>query len=533
MNSDVIRDIIIVGGGSAGWMAATYLHQSLNGLVNITVIESPQIERIGVGEATVTTIKTEFFDRLGLSESQWMPYCKGSYKMGIRYANWRKSPAQGGDYYYHIFGEIPYIDEVPLTHIWMKKRLEEQYAVPMAYACYPSIAAIDAKKSPKHFNDEQAHYYAYHFDAALLAKFLSKWSEKRNIKHIKDSLTHAELDENGNIVCVVGEHGQRYAADLFIDCSGFAGFLIEKTLKEPIVSFEDSLLTDRAVAINFNESPEVDGIRPYTTATAMKAGWMWEIPHYDTSGNGYVYSSQFTSDVDAEDELRAFFGEKARHADVRFIKFQSRRRRSAWVKNCISIGLSSNFLEPLESTGLYFVYAALYQLIRNFPKKTIDPVLRDKFNQKIRYMVDEMKDFIIMHFKTCRREDTPFWLANQHETVMPESLKLLLDRHKAGLPIKTTHQSDLMLYASFGVQFDNFWTNTNYQSILCGVNWLPETSLALLNYRPDIMEQGEEIFRRYQYESKRLVDSLPSQYDYLTKVYADQYQLNESHVDVL
>lgn len=517
-----IRDIVIVGGGSSGWMAATYLHSSLNGLVNITVIESPNVPRIGVGEATVTTIKTEFFDRLGLSEADWMPHCKGSYKMGIRYANWQKPPELGGDHFYHIFGEIPYIDEVPLTHVWIKKRLEQNYPVPMAYACYPSIKAIDLKKSPKMHNDTQAHYYAYHFDATLLARYLSRWSASRGIQHIYDNLTHAELDEVGNIRCVIGADGKKYYGDLFIDCSGFSGFLIEKTLKEPIISFEKSLLTDSAIAINFPEDPRIDGIRPYTTATAMKAGWMWEIPHYDTSGNGYVYSSQFTSDEDAEKEVRQFFGKKADKADVRKIKFQSRRRRNAWVKNCVSIGLSSNFLEPLESTGLYFVYAALYQLIRNFPRKAIDPVLRDKFNQKIRYMVDEMKDFIIMHFKTCRRTDTPFWLANQHETEVPDSLQQILDRHKAGLPIKTTHQSDIKLYASFGVQFDNFWTNTNYMSILCGVDYLPKQSLALLDYRPDIMQKGEALLQQYQVESQRLLDTLPSQYDYLLKIHKDQ-----------
>jgi tryptophan halogenase len=521
-SNQAIQRIVVVGGGSSGWMAATYLHRSLNGLVDITVIESPEIERIGVGEATVTTIKTEFFDRLGVSEAQWMPLCKGSYKMGIRYANWKQAPEQGGDYFYHIFGEIPYIDEVPLTHVWIKKRLEENYPVPMAYACYPSIAAIDQKKSPKLHNDTQAHYYAYHFDAALLAQFLAKWSVARGIKHIKDNLTHAELDADGNITAVVGADGHRYMADLFIDCSGFSGFLIEKTLKEPIVSFGESLLTDRAMAINFKENPERDGIRPYTSATAMKAGWMWEIPHYDTSGNGYVYSSQFISDDDAEKELRGFFGKKAEHAEVRRIKFQSRRRRNAWVKNCVSIGLCSNFLEPLESTGLYFVYAALYQLIRNFPHKTIDPVLRDKFNQKIRYMVDEMRDFIIMHFKTAGRRDTPFWLANHHETPCPDSLKLLLERYKAGLPLKTTHQSDIKLYASFGVQFDNFWTNTNYMSILCGVDYLPDQALSLLHYRDDIMQKGCEIFRQYALESNQLLQKLPSQYDYLKKMYSNK-----------
>jgi tryptophan halogenase len=252
----------------------------------------------------------------------------------------------------------------------------------------------------------------------------------------------------------------------------------------------------------------------------MKAGWIWEIPHYDTSGNGYVYSSQFISDDEAEREVRRFFGKKAENAEARFIKFQSRRRRNAWVKNCVSIGLSSNFLEPLESTGLYFVYAALYQLIRNFPKKSIDPILRDKFNHKIRYMVDEMRDFIIMHFKTSRRIDSPFWLANKYETVVPDSLQQIFDRHRSGLPIKTTHQSDIKLYASFGVQFDNFWTNTNYQSILCGVDMLPATSLPLLNYRHDIMKKGNELFEQYQFESKKFINTLPSQYNYLSKMYS-------------
>ena len=522
MNKDHIQNIIVVGGGSSGWMAATYLHSSLNGLVNITVIESPTISRIGVGEATVTTIKTEFFDRLGLSEMQWMPMCKGSYKMGIRYANWKKAPEEGGDYFYHIFGEIPYIDEVPLTHVWIKKRLEQNYSTPMAYACYPSIAAMDLKKSPKLHNNRQAHYYAYHFDATLLASYLARWSASRGIQHVYDNLTHAELDNDGNIVCVVGADEKKYVADLFIDCSGFSGFLIEKTLKEPIVSFEKSLLTDRAITLNFNENPAIDGIRPYTTASAMKAGWMWEIPHFNTSGNGYVYSSQFISDDQAEREMRKFFGKKAEKVDVRIIKFQSRRRKNAWVKNCVSIGLSSNFLEPLESTGLYFVYAALYQLIRNFPKKIIDPVLRDKFNQKIRYMVDEMRDFIIMHFKTCRRTDTAFWLANKYETHVPDSLQKIFEKHKSGLPIKTTHQSDIKLYASFGVQFDNFWTNTNYQSILCGVEVLPDTALPLLNYRDDIMKKGEELFKQYQLESQRLIKTLPSQFDYLSKIYTIQ-----------
>lgn len=514
-----IQHIIIVGGGSSGWLAASYLSKSLNFKVHITVIESPLIQRIGVGEATVPTIKTEVFDKLGLREEDWMPHCQATYKMGIKYSNWKKAPQQGGDYYYHNFGEIPSIHEVPLTHIWIKKHLEEGYQKPLDYACFSSTLACDANKSPKFIDGTPVQHYAYHFDAILLANFLKDWSKQHGVAHITDELVNAELDEQGNILCVVSSSGKKYQADLFIDCSGFTGFLIEKILKEPIVSYSDSLLTDRAIAVNIPENPEIDGIRPYTSATAFSAGWLWEIPLFNRSGNGYVYSSQFISDEQAEREVRNFFGKKGEKAEVRHVKFQSRRRQNSWVKNCVSIGLSSSFLEPLESTGIYFIYAALYQLIKNFPNKQIDPILRDKFNQKVRYMVEDVKDFIVMHFKTSPREDTPFWQVNKYETKIPDSLQLILERQLAGIPIRKSHQSDHQLYDSFAARFENFWTNSSYQCILCGVGFLPHQSLPLLNYRDDIMHKGNELFHDIEQKSHYLSELLPTQYDYLKQLY--------------
>ncbi len=523
--SQKIENIIIVGGGSAGWMSASYLAKALNFDVAITVIDSEKIGRIGVGEATVPTIKSEFFDKLGLTEAEWMPHCQGTYKLGIRFADWKTPPTQGGDYYYHNFGEMPTVNDIPLTHIWMKKHLEENFDTPMAYACYQSVAACDLNKSPNFMDGTQVQHYAYHFDALALADFLRKWCLARGVKHISEELTHAELDDEGNIAAVVGKSGEKYYADLFVDCSGFAGFLIEKTLQEPIVEFSDSLLTDRAVALQIAQDPEKEGIRPYTSATALNAGWLWEIPLFKRAGTGYVYSSQFISDDEAESEIRGFFGEKSKNVEARFIKFQSRRRRRSWVKNCVSIGLASSFLEPLESTGLYFVYAALYQLVNNFPNKQILPTIRDQFNEKIRYMVEDVKEFIIMHFKTAMREDTPFWRANRYETKMPESLQLTLERHKAGLPIRKSYLSNGDLYASFESQFDNFWTNSNYQCILCGVGLLPESNYPLLNYRRDIMEQGEKLFKEIASSSKKLAESLPTQYQYLQQL----YQKNTAH----
>ncbi len=518
-NNQKIKNIIIVGGGSAGWMAASYIGQCLNFDVNITVIESENIGRIGVGEATVPTIKTEFFDRLGLKEKDWMHHCNATYKMGVKFSNWKTPAKNGGDYYYHNFGEIPSFDDVPLTHIWIKKHLEENYSVPMDYACFSSLLACDQNKSPNLMDGTQVQHYAYHFDAGLLAKFLKTWSMQRGVKNIITDLKTAKQDEKGNITCVIDNENKEYHADLFIDCSGFAGFLIGKILNEPIITFDESLLTDRAIALNIPEDAKNEGIRPYTTSYAMDAGWMWQIPLYTRSGNGYVYSSKFISDSDAEKEMREYFGKKADKIDARFIKFQSRRRQKAWVNNVVSIGLASAFLEPLESTGIYFIYAALYQLIRNFPNKEISPKLRDKFNKKVAFMVDDVKDFIVMHFKTAVREDTPFWKANKYDTKMPESLQAILDLQKAGLPIKKSHESDNNLYSSFAARFENFWTNSSYQCILCGVDYLPENGLPLLNYRTDIMEKGNTLLAKIAEESEKLNKQLPSQYEYLSYLY--------------
>jgi len=325
----------------------------------------------------------------------------------------------------------------------------------------------------------------------------------------------ADQDEQGNITCVEGQSGKKYHADLFIDCSGFAGFLIDKVYKEPLVSFADCLLTDRAIAINLPENPAQDGIRSYTTATALKAGWVWEIPLYSRSGNGYVYSSQFTSDQAAQDELVAHFGKRAENMNMRPIKFQSRRHERSWVKNCVTIGLASSFLEPLESSTIYFIYGALYQLIKCFPQKNIDPVLRDKFNKKINYMVDDNKDFIAMHFKTAQREDSEFWKVNKYETKIPASLELILNKHKSGLPIKRPTVNNQNLYPTFKSLFQNFWTETNYQCILCGVGYLPNNPYPILNYRDDIMDAGNKMFQDIEKRAAELKTQLPGHYEFL------------------
>ncbi|MBJ6763735.1 tryptophan 7-halogenase [Myxococcaceae bacterium JPH2] len=519
-NDNRVRKIIIVGGGSSGWMAAAYLHKALNFNANITLIESPRIPRIGVGEATIPTIKEELFDFLQIPEEEWMSECKATYKLGIRFQNWKKPAAQGGDHYYHNFGEMPEVKGIPLSHIWMYGRQKQGRTDSMEYACYPTSPICDALKSPRFMDGSKAVHYAYHFDALLMANYLKKWSIERGLTYISDDIVETPLTEDGSIKCLKGESGRVYEADLYIDCSGFAGLLIEKALGEPKITFHDSLLTDRAVAINIPSDSATEGIRPYTTASAFSSGWTWEIPLYGRSGNGYVYASAFQTPEEAEREVRAWFGKKADNLDVRHIQFISGRRRRSWVKNCVSFGLASSFLEPLESTGLYFVYAALYQLVACFPNKQIEPALRDKFNERVSYMVDDVRDFIVLHFCTSPRTDTPYWRANQNELKLPETLKEILELQRAGIPIRRSYASNDALYSSFEAGFDRFWTNSNFQSIFAGVGYLPRQPMPLLQHRNDILAEAERVFDDVRKKTSHMMARLPSQYDYLTALYA-------------
>ncbi len=519
-NDGRVRKLIIVGGGSSGWIAAAYLSKALNSNVAITLIESPTIGRIGVGEATIPTIKEELFDFLEIPEEEWMSECKASYKLGIRFQNWKRPASEGGDHYYHNFGEIPSVKGVPLSHVWMYKHQLQGYAKPLDYSCYHASVISDARKSPRYMDGTKAVHYAYHFDALLIAEYLKKWSIERGLTHITDDIVGTELDEGGDIQSLRGASGRKYEADLYVDCTGFAGLLIEKALGEPKINFHDCLLTDRAVAINIPSDSEVEGIRPYTSASAFSSGWTWEIPLYNRAGNGYVYSSAFQTADDAEREIRAWFGKKAEKLDARHIKFVSGRRRRSWVKNCVSIGLSSSFLEPLESTGLYFVYAALYQLVAFFPNKVIDPALRNKFNERVAYMVDDVRDFIVLHFCTSPRTDTPYWRANQNELKLPDTLKEVLELQKAGIPIRKSYHSNNSLYDSFEAGFDRFWTNSNFQSIFAGVNYLPKQPMPLLRHRTDILFEAERVFEDLQRKTDQMMAQLPTQYEYLTSLYA-------------
>lgn len=518
---EAIRDVVILGGGSAGWMAASYLSKSFGNQLNITLIEADSIPKIGVGEATIPNLQRVFFDFLGLSEEEWMPHCNASYKAAIKFINWRKEPDElGKNYFYHLFGQIPNCDNVPLTHYWVHRLYKEKNIEPMEYACYDKAPLLDAKLSPRMMDGTPVMSYAWHFDANLVADFLRKLAVGWGVNHVVDELVHVEHGPDGRIAALHTRKGGRYVADLFIDCSGFRGLLINKAMNEPFIDMNDYLLCDSAVAANVPHDDENNGVEPFTSAIAMRHGWTWKIPMLHRFGSGYVYSSKFVSQDEATNEFINLWNLDPNKVKLNQIKFRTGRNRRAWVKNCVSIGLSSAFVEPLESTGLYFIYASIYLLAKHFPDKDFNPTLIARFNEEIQGMFDDTRDFIQTHYLTTSRDDTDFWRTNKHELKLSESLKHKLETYKAGLIVNmplTTNESSY--YNNFETEFRNFWTNSNYYCIFAGMGWLPDKPLPKLLYRPESIEKSKELFTSLKSKTTELKTKLPSTYEYLQKLH--------------
>ena len=512
--SDLIQHIVIVGGGTAGWMAASYLTKALQGRVKITLMEAESIPRIGVGEATIPNLQKVFFDFLGVPEREWMKHVNGSFKTGIKFVNWATTPEPGKPrHFYHLFGAMPNCDGVPLSHYWVKKH-SAGYDKPMAYACYPQTSSIDEGRSPCLLDGTPMMSYAWHFDAHRVADYLKKWSIERGVTHVLDELLDVVLDSRGFISSITTKQGRTLSGDLFIDCSGFRSLLINGAMQEPFIDMSDYLLCDSAVASAVPNDDERLGIEPYTSAIAMDAGWTWKIPMLGRFGSGYVFASRFTSRDQAVRDFQKLWNLKDDHP-LNQIKFRVGRNQRAWVKNCVGIGLSSCFLEPLESTGIYFIYAALYQLVKHFPDKSFEPRLIDRFNDEIVFMFDDSRDFVQTHYFTTSREDTAFWRANRHELRISDAIKDKIERYRCGLPINMPVMDDTRYYTSFEYEFRNFWLNNNYYCVLTGMGWLPERVMPLLQYRQASGEKAEAMFSEIEHSAQKLSKTLPSTYDYL------------------
>jgi len=426
MHTEPIKDIVIVGGGTAGWMTAAALSTMLNGRYTIRLVESDEIGIVGVGEATIPMIQR--FNRvLGIDEHEFMRETQGSFKLGVEFVNWGRL----GDRYMHGFGRLGQdLATVPFDQYWQKMRLLGK-AAPLEEYSITRMAAKANKFMPPRFDVQNSPLrdinYAYHFDAGLYARYLRKLAESRGVLRIEGKITRATLREgDGHVDAVELENGTRVEGELFIDCSGFRGLLIEQTLETGYEDWTRWLPADRALAV---PCESVAVMTPYTRATAHKSGWQWRIPLQHRTGNGHVYCSRFISDDEAAATLLANLDGRAL-AEPRLIKFQTGMRKLAWNRNVVAIGLASGFLEPIESTSIHLIQSSIQRLIDFFPDRRWSGIDRDEYNRQARFEYERIRDFIVLHYHLNQRTDSEYWKECAHMAI-PETLQRKMDLYRA------------------------------------------------------------------------------------------------------
>jgi tryptophan 6-halogenase len=516
--------VVIVGGGTAGWMTASYLAASFGDRIDLTVVESAAIGTIGVGEATFSDIR-HFFEFLRLAESDWMPACNATYKLAVRFENWREP----GHHFYHPFEQMASVDGFPLSDWWLRYPTTSRFDKD----CFVMASLCDAERSPRYLDgrlvdqgfveqdrDEtaarstiaeyqgQQFPYAYHFEAHLLAKFLTSYSTQRGVKHVVDNVVDVALDEDGFISHVrTAEHGD-IGADLFVDCTGFRALLLNKALGEPFVSYQDTLPNDSAVALQVPLDMESKPLRPCTTATAQEAGWIWTIPLISRIGTGYVYASEYTTPEDAERVLRDFVGPEAADLTANHIRMRIGRSRRSWVKNCVAVGLSSGFVEPLESTGIFFIHRAIEQMVKYFPSGRGDDTLREQYNRSIEHVMDGVREFLCLHYRGAKRADNQYW-KDTKTRVIPDSLAERIDIWQHKVP-----DSESVYPYYHGLP------PYSYNCILLGTGGIDvrhSPAIDLVDERAALAE-----FERIRVKAEKLVHDLPTQNEYFAAMRADR-----------
>lgn len=438
-----IDEITIVGGGTAGWLTAAFLVRYMNlrseeKPTKVTLIESPNVPTIGVGEATVPTM-VSLLASLGISEKEFFKRCNTTFKLGVRFSNWNHDANGNPTSFYHPFEttDSQLAGQNPAYHFHKyggppgRENIDQCFSV--------CVAAIEKKLGPKdlkHGDYEKHLNYAYHLDAGRFAEFLKEVSIERGVNHVLDDVDDVEQDERGFISALQLQRQGRRPVELVIDCTGFRGVIINKVLKVPFHDYSKYLLNNRALAVQIPHR-DLENIEPCTTSTALGAGWVWRVPLYNRIGTGYVFSSHFRTDEEATVEFLSHLKEDGKDAEPRTIPIRVGRLERAWEKNCIAIGLSAGFIEPLESTAIYMIDNFVKLLLVNFPDKGFAPGLTKRFNDDTERMMEDIRDFIILHYCANNRQDSEYWRVAREEMVIPDSLKSRLDDFKHTLPVTT------------------------------------------------------------------------------------------------
>ena len=458
--------IIIIGGGSAGWMAAAGLAFTIQNGTKVTLIESEEIGTIGVGEATIPPIR-HFNQRLGIDEAAFLKKTHGTFKLGIEFIDW----ARKGHAYFHPFGQYgAEFDTVPFYHHWMCEFLAGRAEYLDDY-CMAWEAAKKHKFTHPPQDRRLVHSrmdYAYHFDATLYGRFLREFAEGHGVKRIEGKVVSVVQDsESGFIQSVQLENGSEISGDFFIDCTGFFGLLIEKTLKSGYEDWSQWLPCNKAVAV----TTEITGdILPYTKSSAKSAGWQWRIPLQHRTGNGHVYCDSYMSADEAEGVLRnGLDGEML--ITPKHLSFTTGRRKKFWNKNCVAIGLSAGFMEPLESTSLHLIQYGIMRLLAMLPGKNFSPLLEQEYNALTTAEYERIRDFLILHYKATERNDSKFWryCANMD---IPDRLTYKIDHFRSHGMIVSDERE--------------LFVNASWMAVYIGQNVIPQRAPAVTSMRENV-----------------------------------------------
>lgn len=497
MNPHLLDHVVIVGGGTAGWMAAATLGHLLEGSpTKVTLIESEQIGTVGVGEATIPPI-ISFNMMLGIDEDEFVRETQATFKLGIEFVDW----LERGHSYIHPFGDFGRdFDAIPFYQYWLHRNLAGEKDDLFSYSLM--VEACRREKFMRPLSDRPQSAlaginYAFQFDASLYAGFLRRFAEGKGVKRLEGKVESVSQNaESGHVETLTLDNGQAITGDFFVDCSGFRGLLIEQTLQAGYVDWREWLPCDRAVAIPCAKSG--DPI-PYTRATAREAGWQWRIPLQHRTGNGYVYCSEFLDDDAAERTLRDNLdGEPL--ADANRLRFLTGHRKEFWKGNVLALGLAAGFMEPLESTSIHLIQTSLARLLTHFPDRRFNSVDIDAFNRRTIKEYERVRDFLVLHYTATRRDDTPFW--RHCQTIkQPESLQGRIEQFRASGRI-------------FSEPNDIFGT-ASWLAVLYGQGIEPLATNPLIAKIP--LEKIDQIIRQIRDTIDNAANEMPSHQNFITE----------------